>query len=98
LLLLLLLLLYLILCFCSRTYWGFKFTITPLRVRLDDAAALKQRNPALAYWLLELLLGEPSSLRALCGHNGGALVGLAETLLWFVTRSGKAARQRDRVS
>lgn len=73
--------------------------MTPLRVRLDDAAALKRRNPALAYWLMELLLGESASLRALCLHHGGVLVGLAETLLWFVAQSGNAskARQRDRV-
>lgn len=39
------------------------------------------RNPALAYWLLELLLTTPSSLSSLTTHRGGALVVLAETLL-----------------
>jgi hypothetical protein len=104
----------------GTTHWGYRFTVTPLRMRLDDAAALtvrstrrvvwracacvcvmcatQARNPALAYWLLELLLSTPVALSALATHRGGALVALAETLLWFVTtaESSARARQRDR--
>jgi hypothetical protein len=81
----------------GATFWGYKFTVTPLRVRLDDEAALRNRNPALGYYLAELLLAHgPTRARLSVFEDGAALAALGETLLWYVARAGQSSSARQR--
>jgi len=71
------------------TFWGYKFTVTPLEWRLNDVQALKGLNFELGYWFLELLLEEgPSFVKDVY------IVDLYDALVWYIRAAKRSAKGR----
>lgn len=73
----------------GETFWGYKFTITPVTLRLSDQQALNSENFELGYWLLELLLehGPPMVRKTF-------MADLYQSLLFYVNNSKRSAKSR----
>ncbi len=73
----------------GETFWGYKFTIVPLSLRLNDHEALRGLNFELGYWLLELLLENvPLQVKRLY------IVDLYEALVYYIATSKRSAKAR----
>eukprot|EP01087_Luapelamoeba_hula_P010094 TRINITY_DN2658_c0_g1_i4.p1 TRINITY_DN2658_c0_g1~~TRINITY_DN2658_c0_g1_i4.p1 ORF type:complete len:3811 (+),score=698.07 TRINITY_DN2658_c0_g1_i4:295-11727(+) len=73
----------------TNTYWGFKFSVSPLEWRLNDVQALKGLNFELGYWFLELLLEEgPAFVKDVY------IVDLYDALVWYIRAAKRSAKGR----
>ncbi|PRP87156.1 putative HECT E3 ubiquitin ligase [Planoprotostelium fungivorum] len=70
----------------GERFWGYRFWVLPLSLRLNDEQAINHQNFELGYWLLELLLEHSThSLR---------LSDLYTALVYYVTNTKRSARAR----
>ena len=63
---------------------GYRFTVIPLQLRLDDTEALDGLNPELGFWLADLLLSNPHSCELVRKHH---ILDICEVVMQFVRRA-----------
>eukprot|EP01119_Soliformovum_irregulare_P023983 TRINITY_DN8500_c0_g1_i1.p1 TRINITY_DN8500_c0_g1~~TRINITY_DN8500_c0_g1_i1.p1 ORF type:complete len:1141 (-),score=425.00 TRINITY_DN8500_c0_g1_i1:16-3438(-) len=73
----------------GETFWGYKFSVTPVNLRLNNIQALNGLNFQLGYWLLELLLDKgPQRVRTTY------LGQLYDSLVYYVQASKRSAKAK----
>eukprot|EP00455_Lapot_gusevi_P055091 TRINITY_DN8933_c0_g1_i1.p1 TRINITY_DN8933_c0_g1~~TRINITY_DN8933_c0_g1_i1.p1 ORF type:complete len:1260 (+),score=500.66 TRINITY_DN8933_c0_g1_i1:503-3781(+) len=73
----------------DNNFWGYKFTVKPIELHIDDKMALNSLNFELANWLLHLLLDDaPKSVKTAYAAD------FFDAIVWYVIHSKTSAKGR----
>eukprot|EP01083_Nonionella_stella_P059475 155578_1 len=73
----------------DTSFWGYKFKVKPLDLRIDDRQALKGLNLELGCWLFDLILSHGAPYA-----KTDYIINLYEAISWYVVNSKASAKPR----